>query len=104
VHLQKKKTSLLNAYIRVSQVKLEVQKDKSTALVLPPGTYLKCTLGYNAGQVPKLLNDYTITMDVKVDALPNDRYARDFLLFCCPPFLRYSLAVVVISSDAIYFP
>ena len=70
---------------------LEVQQDKSTALVVPPNAFIKCRcmfffppplapqllIGFVAVNVPanggEYVNDYTLTMDVKLDSLPKDR-------------------------------
>lgn len=49
----------------------EVQRDGSTALKLNPGSYLRvnCDLKPLGG---KLVNDYTLTLDVLFDSLPSD--------------------------------
>lgn len=70
---------------------LEEQADKSTALVLPPKAFLNLDCKYYAVlsllvltcfavKFPnsvtggyKFINDYTITMDIKLDSLPRDR-------------------------------
>lgn len=55
-----------------------LQTDGSTALFLPPMAYLK--LSFHTGQEPhhktglggKLINDYTLTMDILLDTLSSE--------------------------------
>lgn len=51
-----------------------VQRDEATALKLSPGSYLKIATDFS-GLGGKMVNDYTLTMDVMFDALPSDSAA-----------------------------
>jgi hypothetical protein len=44
----------------------------SSALKLHPGTFLKINCPFKNGVGGKLINEYTLTMDVMFDSLPSD--------------------------------
>ena len=66
---------------QLDKISFELLSDKSTCLNIPAGTFLHLPLEFkpNGG---KLINDYTITMDIKLDKLPDN----DISLFVANDF------------------
>ncbi|KAL6068400.1 Component of oligomeric Golgi complex 3 [Balamuthia mandrillaris] len=55
----------------IGETKLEEQRDRSTALVVPPQTFLNCKLDLSPNGGVNI-NDYTLIMDVWLEDLPKD--------------------------------
>jgi hypothetical protein len=81
---------------------LEHEKDESSFLFLPQGTYLSCEFGTSLGKIEGPVNSYTICMDVKIELSSTDD--ANLSLFSLGWPLPKTESDIIITPDGIVRP